>query len=421
MKFLYVAIAYSLGLVLVPALLVRSLLGEKEQLERLGLRLPAIDRERRWLWFIASSVGEVKVAGKLINAIRDKEEVGVLLSVTTKAGRQQAARSCGDAALIVYHPFDLLPVVTRFLKRVRPHKIVLVETEIWPVLLERGLRNGVGVDMAAGRISERSFSHYRAFRRLFAPLVGRFDQLLMQSEADADRIAKLGARPDRVTVVGTPKSEYVSPSDDALQVAAELLAEWDDCLILTCGSTRPGEEEIILQAFSNLKKMYQKLRLVLAPRHLKRIDDVVGCLDRSGCSYVRRSRQKPEYTTEILLLDAIGELNAIYHKSDVAFVGGTLAPIGGHNLLEPALAGCPVLYGPHTYDQQPAVELLEKHELGTVVRNGREVADVVNHLLVGGSPRDRFQSRVVELKAENSGIIDVYADRILGRSSECKE
>jgi 3-deoxy-D-manno-octulosonic-acid transferase len=235
----------------------------------------------------------------------------------------------------------------------------------------------------------------------------------MQSEVDAQRIVALGGRDDAAEVLGSPKSEYQPPPASALAATAGLLKEWNGFLIVVCGSTRPGEERILLNGYRQLLSQRADVKMILAPRHLKRLGEVSRLLEESGCRFTTRRGQPPTVDTDILLVDTIGELNCLYHFADVAFVGGTLAPLGGHNLLEPALAGCPVLYGPHFFAQQPAAELLDKFHLGFVIETAAQFSERVLTLPAAGSPRDRFASQVEQLRHANASIVDSYVDRIL--------
>lgn len=414
MKFLYLAFTWSYASLLSVAAVVKWLLGDREQLERLGYRLHGRDDSHECYWFVASSVGEVNVTVKLINQLKEREQATVLLTVTTSTGKQQARSSGCRADAVFYHPFDVCCPVEKFLKAWQPDKLILVETELWPTLLEQAIGKGVRVYQAAGRLSAKSFKHYLAFRSVMAPLLNGFDKLLMQSNADAGRIVQLGGRKEAVKVLGSPKSEYVSPGEDKLNATRDYLKEWSSCRILTCGSTRPGEEKIILAAFAELQKSIDNLHLILAPRHLKRLGDVEKLLQSSGLRYVKRSQGTPENDTKVLLLDTIGELNLCYHVTDLAFVGGTLAMLGGHNLLEPALAGCPVMYGPHYFDQQPGAELLTRHELGFLVTDSDSLRETAMRLLAAGAPRERFAPAVRNLRAENASIVDKYVEAIIG-------
>jgi 3-deoxy-D-manno-octulosonic-acid transferase len=413
-KFLYLSFTWCYVSLLSVAAIVKSILGDHEQVERLGFRLQGIDSGEECYWFVASSVGEVNVANKLINKLKADNRVRVMLTVTTSTGRKQAQSNACRADAILYHPFDIRCAVERFLKAWRPNKLILVETELWPTLLEHATRHGVIIRQVAGRLSANSFKQYRAFRSVMAPLLGRFDKLLMQSNADAERIALLGGRRERIRVLGNPKSEYVPPSVDDLHRLREYLKKWSSHRILTCGSTRPGEEKIILSAIAELQKSTDNVRVILAPRHLTRVGEVEKLLGSFGFRYVRRSQGVLDSDTHVLLLDTIGELNLCYHVSDLAFVGGTLAKLGGHNLLEPALAGCPVIYGPYFFDQQPASELLRKHKLGFVVADSISFNETAIRLLSEESTRGRLASEVQALRAENASIVEKYVAEIIG-------
>ncbi len=413
MAFLYTCLTWLYVIPLVLILLVRALFGDYEQLERLGLRLPKIDGSRRTFWFVASSVGEVNIAVKLINRLRQQEAVGIILTVTTPTGRKQAQTAGCAADIICYHPFDVVPCVNRFLKVFQPEKILLIETELWPTLMKQAFSLNVQIVQVSGRISTQSLQRYLPFRPLFAPLLQHVKPLLMQSTADATRIVRLGGRREVVTVLGSPKSDYTAPPEEKLKSIRDYLSVWSKFILLTCGSTRPDEEKIILDAFAPIRTKFPNLRLVLAPRHLQRGEEVTKEISQGALRFTTRSSNTLTEADVVLLLDTLGELNLFYHLSHIAFVGGTLVPLGGHSLLEPALAGCPVLHGPYCFNQQPGLEMLRRFDLGIIVKDSAELQQQVKKLLTLGNPRQVYKERVAQLRKENASIVDNYVQRIL--------
>jgi 3-deoxy-D-manno-octulosonic-acid transferase len=230
----------------------------------------------------------------------------------------------------------------------------------------------------------------------------------MQSEEDAIRLRELAGDNARIETIGSLKGEYVPPAPADLQKTNEYLRPWQDMKIITCGSTRPGEESILLDAFALLCKQLRDVRLVLAPRHLERTDEVLALIKRSGVSYCRYSKLKLDEHAQVLLLDTIGQLNLFYHFSAVAFVGGTLVPLGGHNLLEPALAGCPVLHGPYYHNQRSGYDALVRHQLGTTVADAENISKSVISILSDQQAKSIYAVRATALRQENVSIIDRY-------------
>ncbi len=412
MKFLYRCLTHLYVLPLSIAALFMRLFGDKTQVERLGLGLRTIRSDLRPLWLVASSVGEVTIAAKLIRRIKEAAGRPVLLTVTTKTGRRRAEQSASEADVVAYHPLDVPKYVRRFLTQYNPSKIVLLETELWPTLMEEALVREVSIVQVSGRLSEKSLGRYAPFVPLFRPLLENCDALLMQSDEDAARLRILAGENARIEVAGSLKGEYVAPPPADLRKTQEYLRSWKGMKVITCGSTRPGEEEILLDAFASLCSQLATVRLVLAPRHLDRTEEVLALIKRSDLPYCSYSESVPEEQTRILLLDTIGQLNLFFHCSAVAFVGGTLVPLGGHNLLEPALAGCPVLYGPHYYNQKIGQVAVATHEMGWEVSNADDIRRVALSILNNPQSTSLFAARSAALRRANAEVIDRYVSAV---------
>jgi 3-deoxy-D-manno-octulosonic-acid transferase len=408
MKFLYRCLTYVYVLPLSIVVMIARLFGNRTQIERLGLGLSAIKSDRRPLWLVASSVGEVTIAVKLIKRLKMVSDQPVLLTVTTKTGRHHALQSGSHADVIAYHPLDIPKYARRFLTTYNPSKIILLETELWPSLMAEAFGRGIKIMQVSGRLSEKSLRRYRPFVPLFRPLLERCDAFLMQSEEDAVRIRKLAGEDARIEVVGSLKGEYVPPAPADLQKTSEYLRPWQNMKIITCGSTRPGEEAILLSAFALLCNQLRDVRMVLAPRHLERTDEIIALIKRCGPSYCQYSKSTLDEQTQVLLLDTIGQLNLLYHFSALAFVGGTLVPRGGHNLLEPALAGCPVLYGPYCENQRSGHDLLVKHKMGIPVADAEDFCKSVVAIVNDPQAKSIYAARATALRQENVSIIDRY-------------
>ena len=414
MKFLYRCLTYCYVLPLSIAILIARLFGDRTQIERLGLGLPETSTDGGFLWLVASSVGEVNIAAKLIARLKSITEQPMLLTVTTRTGRRHAMRSGCGADVIAHHPFDIPTCARRFLDKFRPRKIILIETELWPVLMDEAFGRGVRILQISGRLSEKSLRRYRPFAPLFQPLLQQCEALMMQSDEDAARLREIAGTDARIRVVGSAKSEYVPPPAADLQRIDKYLHAWQGMKIVVCGSTRPGEETILLDAFSKLRPSYPDVRLVLAPRHLERLDEVDGIIKQSGWSTCRRSRSTLDAGAQVLLLDTIGELNLFYHLCDIAFVGGTLVPLGGHSLLEPALAGRPVLYGPYFGNQKSGHEALTRHGMGFEVSDADQISKRIAAILDDKQAGEETYSRRADaLRQESASIIDRYVAAIV--------
>jgi 3-deoxy-D-manno-octulosonic-acid transferase len=354
---MYLLYSVLLGLTLVllsPYLLLKGLRQSKylhSLRERLG-RVPEKAREVAakaaggTVWVHAVSVGEALAVAPLLKELRARlPGQPVLVSTTTRTGQEVAARRL-DADATFYFPLDFGFACRRALADVRPALIVIAETEIWPNFLREARRAGARVAFVNGRLSDRSFRRYRRFRLLLRGVLAHVDYFLMQTEEDARRMRELGAPAERVAVGGNLKYDLPQPSRPAF--LDELVAAAQRAPIIVAGSTLPAEEEKILRAVDICGEVGgRKPVLVLAPRHPERFNDVAELLEKQNVKFIRRSQwTPPDGRPPVVLLDTMGELAGTYAAATVAFVGGSLVPAGGHNPIEPALWGKPVLFGP---------------------------------------------------------------------------
>jgi len=353
--------------------------------ERLGL-VPADARELyRPVWMHAASVGEVLAAAALIDEVRrhwpDRQ---ILVSTTSLAGRETArARAGADAVMLL--PLDVRTVVDRVMRRVQPCGLVLVETEIWPGLIRAAARQRVPCMLVSGRISQRAAARYAWVRWLTRPVLAQMNGFAMQTDADAARIVALGAPPERVQVLGSLKYARVNGVDSAAQqsAAAQACAMVDGRPMLVAASTHQGEEQMVLDACAPLWREHQDLLLLIAPRRPERFEEVDQLLVRTGLSWERRSRLSGAVgrTTQVLLLDTLGELSNLLSAARGVFVGGTIVPVGGHNVLEPALFGKPAAFGPFTANVAAAATALLEHDAAIRVYNAAELQKAWDALL----------------------------------------
>lgn len=319
-------------------------------MERFGqvpqrLRLPA--QNERSIWFHAVSVGEVLAISGLITSLKQREpDARIFVSTTTLAGQTLARQRFGEAN-VFYLPLDLPFTLNPILRAIHPQLFVLAETEFWPNLLRLVKGSGTRVAVVNARISDRSLPGYRRFRRLLSLVLKNVDLFLAQTETDVERLVSIGAAPDRVKLGGNLKFDVkASPDSELTSLLSPVLAR--DQQVLVFGSTVEGEEPLLLTAFKRILNEFPQTLIILAPRHPERFDGVAEWLRTSGLSFWRRSAWagKP-IAGGILLLDTIGELASVYSLAEIAFVGGSLVPRGGHNILEPAHFGKPIIIGPH--------------------------------------------------------------------------
>jgi 3-deoxy-D-manno-octulosonic-acid transferase len=388
---LYSVILTLLALGYLPLFLVRKVWGAGYPLalrERFGfVRVPPPPLSNGRFWVHAVSVGEVMAAVPLVQALSARwPAADVVVSTVTATGERVARARFGEAAATVTFPLDFRGAVRRAVRRVQPACFIALETELWPNLL-RALRQArVPAVLANGRISDRSYRRYRLVRRLFRRVLGDIALFCMQSEEDARRIISLGAAPERVLVTGNLKMEAPSGDAGAEQLWRRLL-HLGSAPVVVAGSTHRGEESIVLDAFLAVRPAADGLRLVLAPRHPERLDEVEGLARARGLSVVRRSRVNPGHGAPVVLLDTMGELASLYAIADVIFVGGSLVPIGGHNVVEPALHAKAVVFGPHMANFRDAAALLLRADAAVQVADETALAATLGRLLADAPAR----------------------------------
>lgn len=325
----------------------------------------------RVAWFHAVSVGETKAVIPLLKLFkRDNPEVKVVFSTVTLTGNRVATSECAQYIdALIYMPLDLGWVVRRVVRALRPRLFVVVEKELWPNLFRTLYDSSVPVVVVNGSISERSFNRYRALSFFFKETFSRLALFLAQTEKDASMATTLGVSSDRVRVTGNIKFD-MEPAKAGGERAAALgaaLGISPGDTVLVAGSTHAGEEKIIIDVYKRLTREVRELKLVLAPRHPERFDEVESIIKKSGVEYTRRSAVAV-CAAPVVILDTMGELAVAYSLATVAFVGGTLVRTGGHNLLEPALFAKPVLYGPHLASYLFMARMLEEEGGGLRVR-----------------------------------------------------
>jgi 3-deoxy-D-manno-octulosonic-acid transferase len=335
------------------------------------------------IWVHGASVGEILAASKFVDRLQ-KRGHPVFTSTATLAGREVMRRLRPDVPCHLA-PLDHPWCVEAALSRVRPAALVLIETELWPNWLAAAERRGIPVALVSGRVSDHSYPRYRRLQRIITPALRRIAALGARTDVDAERFLSLGALPDRVRVTGDLKLE---PAEDARPLACDLGRVLGPAPLIVAGSTHPGEELAVLSALAQVEQARRAAALVLAPRRLGRADEVARIMRASGRVLRRRTLlgEAPLRPGEVLLLDSVGELASVYARAEAAFVGGTLVPVGGHNVLEPVFAGRPVLFGPHTQNARHAAEILEAVGAGIRVADAGELARALIALL--GDPRE---------------------------------
>ncbi len=364
------------------------------------------------IWIHALSVGEVISALPLVNALgREHPDRDIVFTVTTVKGMAVAKKELeGKVKTLISMPVDSWFCVRRIVRYIRPSVFVIVETDIWPALIGHLKRKGIRAILINGRISPRTFKSYKRFsllaRKMFEPL----ELCLMQSDLDSDRLLQSGVGSSgKVVTVGNIKfdREWKAMDEEEQELLLSTLGFNPGDTIWVAGSTHPGEEEILLSVYKRLSASFPSLRLIIAPRKIEQSDEILAKARKLGLNVSLRSESpRKRQHRDVLILNTIGELGRVYGLSKVSFVGGSLVPFGGHNLLEPASFGCPVIFGEHTHNFVLMSESIEEMGGGRRVKDGEELLEVVNELLNDAQVHQRMGIQAKEFVEKNKGALD---------------
>jgi len=388
--------------------------------ERLALKLPSAPLEEGNIWVHALSVGEVVSALPLINALNQKyQDRDVVFTVTTSKGMALArSRLKGKAKALFTMPVDNWWSVRRAVGYVRPSIFILVETDIWPGLVHYLREKGVRTILVNGRISPRTFRSYRMFSFFVQKMLAPFESCLMQSELDRERLLRIGTDPEKVFTVGNIKfdRDWAPMGVKERENRLGLLGLGPENLIWVAGSTHRGEEEVLLGVLGKLMPSFHGLRLILAPRRIEESQDIRNLARNMGLKAVLKTElSKNGHPYDVLILDTLGELGRIYGLGMLSFVGGSLVPLGGHNLLEPASFGCPVLFGPHTHNFVAMSEALIESGGGWRVQDGKELYEAMKTLLKDPDKLSRMGRSAKEFVEKNQGALKRVMSYIAAR------
>ena len=387
--------------------------------ERFGL-VPSVPvtnaKPRPAIWLHSVSVGETLAAVPLIKTLQRKyPEYLLIVTTTTPTGSEQVQKLFADSVYHVYAPYDLPGALRRFLTRLKPSALIIMETELWPNLIHGCRRRGIAVALVNARLSEKSARGYRRIGGLTKPMLAELDLVAAQGQADGERFIELGLARDKLLISGNIKFDL--ELDQAVrEKAAELKRQWravGERPVVLAASTHQGEDALVLSAFAEVLSVLPRVLLVLVPRHPERFDSVATLCRERGFNTIRRSENaEVQAETQVLVGDTMGELLAFCGAVDIAFIGGSLVPVGGHNLIEPAAWGVPVLTGPHLFNfAEVAAKLGEAGGLEVCAEAG-ELAKSLLSLL---NDRDRYHSmaRAARTVAEtNRGALAKLTERL---------
>jgi len=395
-----------------PALLLRLLWRSikapayrRRWAERFGcFKPPAVEGG---LWIHAVSVGEVQAAEPLIRRLLERHpNLPLVITTTTPTGSERVRTLFPDSVMHVYFPYDIPLAISGFLQRVRPRVLLMVETEVWPNLLAQCKREGISTILANGRMSESSARGYTRLGAFSRETFSHISLVAAQTQADAERFIGLGVAPALVQVTGSIKFDIRLPAS-LLEQAAVVRRNWGGRPVWLAASTHEGEDELVLAAHRRILHNHAHALLVLVPRHPERFERVASLCRKGGFSLARRSiGEVASLDTDVFLGDTMGELTLLIGATDVAFVGGSLVPVGGHNVLEPAALGVPILFGPHMFNFSLISKMMLEAGAAIQVEGSEQLALRVSDWLGDASMRAESGERGRQLVAENRGALN---------------
>jgi len=369
--------------------------------------------ESKTLWLYALSLGEVKAAAPVLENLHNKNpHLKIVVSVTTDSGYEGAMEHLKMAENIFFHPLDCLPFTCLALSRIKPDLYIVTDTGFWPGLTDQLHKQNTPQILFNGRISHRSARGYLKAGSLFKTMFQQFDRLCMQNENSKQAAAALGVNPDKVEVIGDPKFDSLQPltSEDKNRLRKTFKLK-EGVPLWIAGSTHAGEEEIILNAHQQLREKHPDLILILAPRRIERINEVIALLQKKNLSFARRSSLK--ISESVILIDTMGELAKIYSLGQVAFIGNSLIePGGGHSLIEPLSHGVAVLHGPHIENIGHVADEAHTNGLAFTVHNAEEIVKTVHSLLEYKERWIELAGRAKKLVEDQQGASEKMADLI---------
>ncbi|MYB33682.1 MAG: 3-deoxy-D-manno-octulosonic acid transferase [Gammaproteobacteria bacterium] len=414
---LYSVALYCLSPILFFKLLIR-ISKDRKYLDRLpqrlgyGLKISDLPRNKAdhpRIWIHAVSVGEVNAAIPLVNKIQGEfPEFLIVLTTMTPTGAKQANDCLGDRIIHCYLPYDYPGSAKRFLGNIRPTIAIFMETEIWPNYLAFCAKKQISIVFANARLSEKSYRGYRSFKRLISTSLSYVDEIATQAQMDAGRLINLGARKEAVHITGNIKFDMAVSSETiqkALSLRSRLGAKRP---IWIAGSTHPGEERQILDAHTEIKQYCPDVLLILVPRHPERSDELLKNFAGSGFKTILHSNLQDTLPneTEIMIGNTMGDLPMLICTSDVAFIGGSLVPVGGHNVLEASAVGVPVIFGPHMFNFQKISDQILAQGAGLQVEDSNELAETVSKLLNDSALRTNYGVEGKRFVEDNQGAVE---------------
>ena len=406
MFILYNLIFLILAIIYLPIYLFKGKF-HRQFFRRLGI-LPKGLELNRPIWIHAVSVGEVMlIKGLLQNLRQEFPGKRFVISTVTPTGNKIAQRIGSTSDFITYLPLDFSFTINYILDKIKPSLFIIAETELWPNLISGLYKRNIPVVIINGRISDGSFRGYLMLKFLLRPILNKISMFCVQTEVDCQRLMRLGVSETKIRVTGNMKFDALSEPVKGADYKRKLGLKPEERL-LVAASTHPGEEEIILSAYKSLLFEFCDLRFLIAPRHPERAKEIEKLVLKNGFNRGRR---------DVFILDTVGELISYYAVSDIVFVGGSLVKKGGHNILEPAALGKPVLFGPHMFNFRDIAALFLQKKAGILVHNGQELTEKIKYLLNNLLEKNQICNAAKQVISENQGatirnleiLKDIYA------------
>ena len=366
------------------------------------------------IWLHAVSVGEVQAAAPLVRALMVRYSGHhFVLTTMTPTGAEQVLSSFGQDVTHYYVPYDLPGAVQRFLTRIHPVAAIVMETELWPNIFQGCHEHSIPLLLVNVRLSARSAAGYHRIRRLAVGMLSQVRAIAVQTQADAERIKALGVEAARVRVTGSIKFDVNTPASLREEAAVLRRSLGMERAVWIAASTREGEESMILEAYASVRRSLPQSLLVLVPRHPERFAKVAAMCRKHGFNTQLRSEGLPcDISTEVFVGDSMGELALLYAAADVAFVGGSLVPTGGHNMIEPAALGLPVMFGPHVFNFEEAGRLLCEAGAAVQVQNTEQLATAALTYLTDANLRHTLGEKGKQLVQQNRGALGKVMDMV---------
>ncbi len=374
----------------------------------------AKNKQKQSIWFHAVSVGEINAIEAFIKKSRDNfPEYNIAVTTTTKTGQEVAKKKLkGIADIITYFPYDFNFSVQSAIKAINPKMVVIAETEIWPCFSSQINKANIPLILVNGRISPNSYKGYKKARFFFEKILDKFSLILMQTQSDKERIIDIGAKPEKVEVMGNLKFDIATVLDreEINELKKSLQIEANKVLI--AGSTHKGEDEIIIGVYKKLKTEFEDLKLIIAPRHPERNYQVLKLVCDTGFEVGLRSKHSNFGTSDIILIDTMGELNKLYSVADIAFIGGSFSETGGHNPLEAAVYGVPVFSGPTVFNFKDIYVFMTKTPAATLVKDEMELSAKIRELFHEKEKYSEAGKACLGILKTNKGALDFAMEKI---------